>query len=193
MRIVTTFLSNQPLAGKTTKNRHHMCVTFGIGLCFDAEANQSVCKNNNQHMSLSHDYCDYYGERGHYHHCVTSMLLTCLCIARFRVIVIVFHIWFSSPIKQLVAVGCTSVSSRTLHHLTIHPLTTMASTTFSESNLVRKLEKVVNTQDSIQSLSFWILHHKSHCRQIIYQWFKCYHRGLSPTFPLSLHGTDLHF
>lgn len=49
-------------------------------------------------------------------------------------------------------------------------------TSFHEGNLVKKLEQVTTTQDSIQTLSLWVLHHKSHCKQIVEQWLACYRK-----------------
>lgn len=42
----------------------------------------------------------------------------------------------------------------------------------SETNLEKKFLGVTNTQDSIQSLSLWIIHHKAHCKKIIDVWMK---------------------
>lgn len=52
-------------------------------------------------------------------------------------------------------------------------------TSFHEGNLVKKLEQVTTTQDSIQTLSLWVLHHKSHCKQIVEQWLACYRKSKS--------------
>ena len=52
------------------------------------------------------------------------------------------------------------------------------SSSFSEGNLVKKLEQITNTQDAIQTLSLWILHHKTHYKQIVEKWLQCYRKGL---------------
>ncbi|KAG8186696.1 hypothetical protein JTE90_014768 [Oedothorax gibbosus] len=46
------------------------------------------------------------------------------------------------------------------------------STSLSESNLEKKFKDVTNTQDSIQTLSLWLLHHKSHHQKIVASWMK---------------------
>ena len=48
----------------------------------------------------------------------------------------------------------------------------------SESSLEKKLSGCVNTQDSIQSLSLWILHHKNHHKRIVQLWMKALEKGL---------------
>ncbi|XP_076340641.1 uncharacterized protein LOC143241058 [Tachypleus tridentatus] len=47
----------------------------------------------------------------------------------------------------------------------------MAST-LNENNLEKKFQSVTNTQDGIQSLSLWILHHKVHHKKIVEMWMK---------------------
>lgn len=42
----------------------------------------------------------------------------------------------------------------------------------NESNLVKKLTTVTNTQDSVQTLSLWIIHHRAHHRKIVDIWSK---------------------
>ena len=42
----------------------------------------------------------------------------------------------------------------------------------NESNVERKLQGVANTQDSIQSLSLWVIHHKAHHEKIVGIWLK---------------------
>lgn len=42
----------------------------------------------------------------------------------------------------------------------------------SEENIEKKMENVSNTQDSVQNLSLWIIHHKSHSKRIVDVWFK---------------------
>lgn len=42
----------------------------------------------------------------------------------------------------------------------------------NESNLVKKLISLTNTQDSVQTLSLWILHHRAHHRKIVDIWAK---------------------
>ena len=41
---------------------------------------------------------------------------------------------------------------------------------FNEENFVRKLENVTPTQDSIQSLALWIIHHKANHETICRLW-----------------------
>ena len=42
----------------------------------------------------------------------------------------------------------------------------------NEESVEKKLKTVNNTQDSIQSLSLWIIHHKSHHDKIVELWLK---------------------
>lgn len=42
----------------------------------------------------------------------------------------------------------------------------------SEENLEKKMLNVTNTQDSIQSLSLWLIHHKSHHKRVAEVWLK---------------------
>ncbi|KAJ8304572.1 hypothetical protein KUTeg_018155 [Tegillarca granosa] len=48
----------------------------------------------------------------------------------------------------------------------------MASPKTSEENIERKMQAVSNTQDSVQSLSLWIIHHKSQHKRIVDVWYK---------------------
>ncbi|XP_046912580.2 uncharacterized protein LOC124493532 [Dermatophagoides farinae] len=50
---------------------------------------------------------------------------------------------------------------------------------FSETNLVKKLENVTSSQESIQSLSLWVIHYQKHYKKIVEQWLKCYTRDKS--------------
>ncbi|KAH9507766.1 Regulation of nuclear pre-mRNA domain containing protein 1B [Bulinus truncatus] len=43
---------------------------------------------------------------------------------------------------------------------------------FSESNLVKKFNELNNTQQSIQTLSLWLIHHKKHSRTIVQIWYR---------------------
>lgn len=49
----------------------------------------------------------------------------------------------------------------------------------NEASLEKKLSGVTNSQDSIQSLSLWILHHKSHYKRIIQIWFNNFEKGIN--------------
>ncbi|CAG2163779.1 unnamed protein product, partial [Oppiella nova] len=49
----------------------------------------------------------------------------------------------------------------------------------NEISLEKKLAVVTNSQDSIQGLSLWILHHKTHYKRIIHIWFNCFHKAKS--------------
>mgnify|MGYP000079464782 CR=1 FL=1 len=48
---------------------------------------------------------------------------------------------------------------------------------FSEANLVKKLETVTSSQESVQSLSLWVLHYQKHYKKIVDQWLKYYTKG----------------
>ena len=47
----------------------------------------------------------------------------------------------------------------------------------NEASVQRKFANVNNTQDSIQSLSLWVLHHKAHHERIVELWFKALKKG----------------
>ncbi len=49
----------------------------------------------------------------------------------------------------------------------------------NESSVQRKFANVNNTQDSIQSLSLWVLHHKAHSERIVELWYKAVKKGES--------------
>lgn len=49
--------------------------------------------------------------------------------------------------------------------------------TLNETSLEKKFENVTNSQESIQSLSLWILHHKIHHKRIVEIWMKCLEKG----------------
>lgn len=46
------------------------------------------------------------------------------------------------------------------------------SSSVNEANLEKKFQSVTNTQDNIQTLSLWILHHKAHHQKIVSSWMK---------------------
>ena len=46
---------------------------------------------------------------------------------------------------------------------------------FAEANLVKKLSDLNNTQQSIQTLSLWLIHHRKHASSIV----KIWHRELA--------------
>ncbi|XP_076470124.1 regulation of nuclear pre-mRNA domain-containing protein 1B-like isoform X2 [Babylonia areolata] len=52
-------------------------------------------------------------------------------------------------------------------------------TSFSDANLVKKLSELNNTQQSIQTLSLWLIHHRKHAGSIV----KIWHRELSKARP----------
>lgn len=43
---------------------------------------------------------------------------------------------------------------------------------FSESALEQKLSELNNSQQSIQTLSLWVIHHRKHCKTIVSVWYK---------------------
>ncbi|XP_070195087.1 regulation of nuclear pre-mRNA domain-containing protein 1B-like [Littorina saxatilis] len=52
-------------------------------------------------------------------------------------------------------------------------------TSFTDANLVKKLGELNNTQQSIQTLSLWLIHHRKHAAAIV----KIWHRELSKARP----------
>lgn len=51
------------------------------------------------------------------------------------------------------------------------------SSSLSDQNLEKKFQGVTNTQDSIQTLSLWLLHHKAHHQKIVAAWMKVLQKG----------------
>ena len=43
---------------------------------------------------------------------------------------------------------------------------------FSESSLLKKIHELNNTQQSVQSVSLWLIHHRKHSRTIVKIWLK---------------------
>lgn len=43
---------------------------------------------------------------------------------------------------------------------------------FTENALVRKLQDLNSSQQSIQTLSLWLIHHRKHHAAIVKTWFK---------------------
>lgn len=46
------------------------------------------------------------------------------------------------------------------------------SSLFNEENFLKKLENLTPTQESIQSLALWIIHHKINHEPIVKNWLK---------------------
>ncbi|KAG1669028.1 Regulation of nuclear pre-mRNA domain-containing protein 2 [Nymphon striatum] len=51
------------------------------------------------------------------------------------------------------------------------------ATAFNEANFEKKLSNAANTQDGIQTLSLWIIHHKAHFQKIVEMWLKVMKRA----------------
>ncbi|XP_076443831.1 uncharacterized protein LOC143282163 [Babylonia areolata] len=62
----------------------------------------------------------------------------------------------------------------------------MASMGLNEESVEKKLMSVMNTQDSIQSLSLWIIHHKTHYAHIVELWYKVMKKSVKPSHRLTL-------
>ncbi|GAB6031198.1 Regulation of nuclear pre-mRNA domain-containing protein 2 [Chamberlinius hualienensis] len=52
-----------------------------------------------------------------------------------------------------------------------------SSSTFNEGNFEKRLLNVNNTQECIQTLSLWCVHHKAHFKKIIEVWFKVFKKA----------------
>ena len=55
-----------------------------------------------------------------------------------------------------------------------------------EQNLEKKFLNLTNSQESIQTLSLWVLHHKNHHKKIIQVWFKILEKGESGVTKFSI-------
>lgn len=49
---------------------------------------------------------------------------------------------------------------------------------FTESTLVKKLLDLNNSQQSIQTLSLWLIHHRKHHANIVKTWYKELQKGM---------------
>ncbi len=43
---------------------------------------------------------------------------------------------------------------------------------FSEAAVVKKFQELNNTQQSVQTLSLWLIHHRKHAKNIVQIWLK---------------------
>ena len=48
---------------------------------------------------------------------------------------------------------------------------------FSDNNFVKKLGELNNTQQSIQTLSLWLIHHRKHSKTIVQVWLREMQKG----------------
>ena len=48
---------------------------------------------------------------------------------------------------------------------------------FSDQNFVKKLAELNGTQQSIQTLSLWLIHHRKHSKSIIQVWYRELQKG----------------
>lgn len=48
---------------------------------------------------------------------------------------------------------------------------------FSEAALEKKLSELSNSQQSVQTLSLWLIHHRKHARTIVGVWFNELKKG----------------
>lgn len=48
---------------------------------------------------------------------------------------------------------------------------------FTDGTLVKKLVELNASQQSIQTLSLWVIHHRKHCDKIVKSWFKELQKG----------------
>ena len=48
---------------------------------------------------------------------------------------------------------------------------------FSDANFAKKLNELNNTQQSIQTLSLWLIHHRKHSKVIVHVWHRELQKG----------------
>ena len=53
---------------------------------------------------------------------------------------------------------------------------------FSDQNFVKKLTELNGTQQSIQTLSLWLIHHRKHSKSIIQVWYRELQKGKAGIF-----------
>lgn len=51
---------------------------------------------------------------------------------------------------------------------------------FTENALARKLQELNSSQQSIQTLSLWLIHHRKHHSAVVKTWFKEFMKGKVP-------------
>jgi len=49
---------------------------------------------------------------------------------------------------------------------------------FSDNNLAKKLNELNGTQQSIQTLSLWLIHHRKHAKTIVQVWLRELKKGM---------------
>lgn len=54
---------------------------------------------------------------------------------------------------------------------------------FSEAALEKKLSELSNSQQSVQTLSLWLIHHRKHSRPIVTVWERELRKGESVRHP----------
>lgn len=62
---------------------------------------------------------------------------------------------------------------------------------FSEAALEKKLSELSNSQQSVQTLSLWLIHHRKHSRPIVTVWERELRKGESSGAPFP-HPPQLH-
>lgn len=55
---------------------------------------------------------------------------------------------------------------------------------FTENALVRKLQELNSSQQSIQTLSLWLIHHRKHHAAVVKTWYKELLKGINHNFLL---------
>ena len=62
-------------------------------------------------------------------------------------------------------------------------LTAATMSSFSESALEKKLSELSNSQQSVQTLSLWLIHHRKHAGPIVSVWHRELRKGKHPLRP----------
>lgn len=62
-------------------------------------------------------------------------------------------------------------------------LTAATMSSFSESALEKKLSELSNSQQSVQTLSLWLIHHRKHAGPIVSVWHRELRKGKHPLHP----------
>jgi regulator of Ty1 transposition protein 103 len=56
---------------------------------------------------------------------------------------------------------------------------------FTESGLVKKLQELNSSQQSIQTLSLWLIHHRKHNGLVIKTWYRELQKGKQKEIPIA--------
>lgn len=78
---------------------------------------------------------------------------------------------------NLSQLGCLWLEQSIRRESVVFNIQVQNMTSFSPSTLEKKLNDLSNTQQSVQTLSLWLIHHRKHAKAVVQTWNKEVHRG----------------